>query len=41
MDIHDQGMKGRQDIDMDIYDQGMKGRQNWHWYGHSWSGDEG
>jgi hypothetical protein len=41
MDMHDQGMKGRQDIDMDIYDQGMKGRQNWHWYGHSWSGDEG
>ena len=28
MDIHDQGMKGRQDIDIDIHDQGMKGRQN-------------
>jgi hypothetical protein len=29
MDIHDQRMKGRQDIDIDIHDQGMKGRQNW------------
>ena len=31
MDIHDQGMKGRQDIsciDIDIHDQGMKGRQD-------------